>query len=513
VVVVEANPSLGGAVRTAEVTLPGFRHDLFSAFYPLAVTSPAMTNLGLERYGLVWKHAPVVLAHPMLDGRCAAISSDIDFTAATLSTFSERDGDSWRSMIEAWQRVSAPLLDTLFRPFPPITAGTRLVRSLGALGSLRLARSALLPIRRMADELFTGEGARLLLGGNALHADLSPESAGSGLYGWLLACLAQTVGFPVPEGGAGALTSALIARLTDRGGEVMCGTRVEGVIVRSGRACGVRTATAGMLDARRAVIADVSAPALYHTLIDPAHLPASLLEDVSRFEWDSATVKVDWALDAAIPWTAETARSSGTVHVADSFDNLTEFAAQIAMGQLPSRPFLIMGQQSKADSTRSPAGTETAWAYTHVPREVRLDAAEELAIVSEQTGSATWVDGFVDRIESRIERLAPGFRAHIIGRHVASPQHLYDLDANLDGGAIGGGSAQMHQQAIFRPVPGSGRPETPITSLYLASASTHPGGGVHGAGGRNAARAALSIFPRVRSVALGRGSVHRHSDH
>jgi phytoene dehydrogenase-like protein len=366
-------------------------------------------------------------------------------------------------------------------------------------------------VRRLTEELFRGEGAGLLLGGSALHADLSPEGAGSGLYGWLLCCLGQRFGFPVPEGGAGGLTRALVRRLTAYGGEVVCGARVDKIMIQGGRAVGVRAAGDDVTVARRAVLADVSAPQLYLDLVGAEHLPPGFADDLTRFQWDTSTVKLDWSLNRPIPWTSPDAADAGTVHIADDFNNLTEFTAELAMGLLPSRPFLLLGQQSRADPTRSPPGTETAWTYTHVSRLIRGDGAAQIA-VGPESRPEEWLPAFLDRIEDRIEERAPGFRASILGRHVFSPFGLEEADANLVGGAIGGGTAQLHQQLVLRPVPGAGRPETPVVNLYLASSSAHPGGGVHGACGANAARAALVALPRQRSALLGRGWWGRDRD-
>lgn len=504
VVVLEAGPEPGGSVRTGEITVPGFHHDLFSAFYPLAKASPAIRELNLEEFGLRWRHFPLVLAHPLLDGRCASMSMDLDRTDASLSQFAAGDGDSWRSMIDAWAAMEEQFLNALTRPFPPVRHALSLARLLGPTGTLRLARHALLPVRRMTEELFEGEGGGLLLGGSALHADLCPEAAGSGLYGWVLSCLGQRFGFPVPEGGAGQLTAALVRRLEARRGQVVCNSAVRRVAVRGGRAVGVEVDGAGPVDARRAVLADVNAPMLYRRLVGCEHLPAAFLADLDQFQWDMATVKVDWALSRPVPWEASEATEAGTVHVADDFNNLSEFAAHLAMGLLPSRPFLLFGQQSRGDPTRSPEGTETAWAYTHVPRKLLGDAAGQLSVAGGH-GQPDWLAGFVERMEERVERLAPGFRSTILGRHVFAPLAMEATNPNLDLGAIGGGTAQLHQQLVFRPVPGWGRPETPIPGLYLTSSSAHPGGGVHGAAGANAARAALLPMRRARAVLIGRG--------
>jgi phytoene dehydrogenase-like protein len=504
VVVLEANAEPGGAVRTAEVTEPGFHHDLFSAFYPLAAVSPVLRSLRLEAHGLRWRRAPLALAHPTPDGNCAVIGPGIDATVASLDDYQAGDGDGWRELYGLWERVHEPLIDALLRPFPPITAGARLGLALGRTDLPRFARLALLPVRRLAEEHFRGEGGALLLAGNALHADLTPETAGSAVFGWLLCSLAQQVGFPVPEGGAGQLTAALVSRLTAGGATLRCSTNVTAIEVTGNRAVAVRTAGGDVIRARRAILADVSAPALYLDLVGSQHLPPALLENLRHFQWDAATFKVDWALDGPAPWTAAPARRAGTIHLADSLDQLTQWAAELAMSLIPADPFLLFGQQSVADPTRSPPGTDTAWAYTHLPRRPKGDAGGSL--------TGTWTTGetesFVERIEDRIERSAPGFGKLIRARHVFSPAALEAENANLHGGAINGGTAQLHQQLIFRPVPGLARAGTPVRGLFLASSSAHPGGGVHGAAGANAARAALAA-DRRRSLTMSIPGRHR----
>jgi phytoene dehydrogenase-like protein len=487
VLVLEAQPEPGGAVRSAEVTAPGYVSDLYSSFYPLGLASPIVESLELGEYGLRWRHAPYVLAHPLLDGRAAVLSRDLQSTARSVDLFGSGDGASWQRMAAEWDRLSPALLSALFTPFPPVIPGARLLRTLGPAGALRFARFALLSVRRFGTEEFSGEGAPLLLAGNALHTDLAPEAAGSAVFGWLLAMLGQDVGFPVPEGGAGRLTDALVARLRARGGRLECDARVDGVVVRDGRAVAVRVG-GDTIGAGRAVIADVTAPQLYLDLVGAGQLPTRLVDDLRRFQWDTATVKVDWAVSGPIPWQQEHVGDAGTVHVAGDLDQLTVYSHQLTLGQVPAEPFVILGQNSTADPTRSPAGTESAWGYTHVPLHPRGDAGDGLR--------GDWADPddrarFVERVERRVEQFAPGFRDLIIGRHVKFPGDLERSDSNLVGGGVNGGSAGLHQQLVFRPTPGTGRPETPIERLYLASASAHPGGGVHGAPGANAARAAL----------------------
>ncbi|MEO7836757.1 MAG: NAD(P)/FAD-dependent oxidoreductase [Acidimicrobiales bacterium] len=486
--VLEAQAVPGGAVKSAELIEPGYVNDLFSAFYPLSVASPIMTSLDLGSHGLRWCRAPLVLAHPAPDGSCPVISTDLDETASSLDDLAPGDGDAWRRLFEQWQRVGPALVDALCSPFPPIRAGLRVVSGQRPSELLRFARFLMLPVRRLGEEEFVSDGARRLLAGTALHADLSPESSLGATFGWLLASLGQDLGWPVPEGGAGQLTAALVSRLEKAGGAVRCDAEVTEVVVQGGRAVAVRTADGDEVDARCAVIADVSAPALFLHLVAAEHLPGRLLDDLGRFQWDAATTKVDWTLDGPIPWLAEPARRAGTVHVGDSVDALSVQAAQLAVGLVPDPPFVLVGQQNLADPTRQPAGKATAWGYTHVPHRIRGDAGED-----EITGS--WDDreaaAIAGRMESEIERLAPGFRSLIRGRHIFTPLALEAANANLVGGATNGGTAQLHQQLVFRPSPGLGRPETPVTGLFLGSSSAHPGGGVHGACGANAAKAAI----------------------
>ncbi|MFJ4230273.1 phytoene desaturase family protein [Cellulosimicrobium cellulans] len=477
VLVLEAQDTYGGAVRSAEVAAPGYETDLFSAFYPLAAGSPVIRGLHLEDHGLSWSRAPDALAHVLDDGRAAVLRERAVDTAAGLEEFAPGDGDAWLELVAGWDRVRDPLLDALFSPLPAAGPVLRLLRRLGAAGTLDLARLAVLPVRRLADESFRGEGGGLLLTGNAMHADVPPDAAGSGVFGWLLAMLGQDVGFPVPTGGAGRLPDALVSRLRARGGDVVTGARVDRVHVARGRAVGVSTADGRHVRARHAVVADVSAPALYLDLVGADRLPPRLVRDLGRFQWDHPTVKVSWALDRPIPWTAPGARSAGTVHLGVDRAGFVDVAAALSRGVVPARPFLVLGQMTTSDPSRSPAGTESAWAYTHVPHGLRWTRET----VTEE----------VQRVEDMVERAAPGFADAVVGRFVQTPADLEAADANLAGGAINGGTSAVHQELFLRPTPGLGRPETPVASLYLASASAHPGGGVHGACGWNAARAAL----------------------
>ncbi|MBN6039026.1 NAD(P)/FAD-dependent oxidoreductase [Amycolatopsis sp. 195334CR] len=478
--VLEATGEPGGAVRTAELVEPGFRHDRFSAFYPLGAASPVLSALDLD---LTWRHASEVLAHVLPDDRSVLLSRDLDKTAASVAEFAEADGDAWRTEYEQFRAMRDRLLDALFTPFPPIRSGVKLAAHLGVADLLRLGRLATMPVRTYGTRRFRGEGGQLLLAGNALHTDLGPGQAGSAIFGWLLGMLGQDVGFPVPEGGAGSLTAALARRLEARGGRITCDRPVTQVLTSGGAATGVLDATGTVTRARRAVLATVPAPVLYGRLLDPADLPSRLRADLDSFVWDDATIKVDWALSKPIPWTAENVRGAGTVHLGADLTGLGDYSADLAAGRVPEHPFLLLGQMTTADPTRSPAGTETAWAYTHVPRGRPWDADE--------------LRRFADRIEAVVERHAPGFGSAIRGRYVQGPADLERGNPSLVEGSTNAGTAAVHQQLFLRPVPGLGRSDTPVDRLYLAGASAHPGGAVHGGPGANAARAALARNHRV----------------
>ncbi|MEV6491758.1 NAD(P)/FAD-dependent oxidoreductase [Actinoplanes sp. NPDC051633] len=484
--VLEATPHPGGAVRSGFVTAPGYLSDLFSSFYPLGYASPVMQRLSLDRHGLQWTHSPTVFTHLLPDGRAATVSRTLDDTMASMDQFAPGDGQRWKNVYDDWRSVSAQMLDALFTPFPPVRNGLGLVRQLGVAGSLRLARRLVLSVREIGRELFRGEGARAILAGCALHTDLSPEEAGGGVYGWLLAMLGQEFGWPVPVGGAQEITTSLVNRLESKGGRIVYSSPVERVLVARGRAVGVRTADGVNHRAGRAVLADVPAPALYLDMVGERWLPPRLVEDLDFFRWDGATVKVDWAVTGKIPWKNPAASSSGTVHLAADVNGLTRYAAELATDSVPRDPFLLLGQMTTSDPTRSPEGTESVWAYTHLPHR-RSWEGDEIA-------------AHVERMESVLEAQAPGFRSMVAGRNVYSPGDMQRENPSLVGGAVGGGTAAAYQQLFLRPVPGLGRPDTPVDRLYLASSSAHPGGGVHGAPGNNAAQAALA---RNRSLTGG----------
>lgn len=496
VVVLEAQPQYGGAVASDAEVHPGFVHDTFSSFYPLAASSPTIRGLHLEKHGLAWTHAPSVVATAFRDRDWAVLHRDRDDTAKGLDVLHPGDGDAWLRMCTEWDHLGEDVIGAMLTPFPPVRSGLRALARLRGAGGLGLVRDLLSPARTLVTQRFGGIGPQMLLAGNAAHADISMDAPGSGLLGWLLAMMGQDKGFPVPVGGAGMLSRALANRFLAAGGEIRLSTRGERVLVRDGRAVGVRTEHGDTLTAAHAVVADVSAPALYADLVDAADLPARTRWGMRRFEWDPGTVKVDWALSGPVPWQNGPALSPGTVHIAESVDEIAVAQAQLASGSVPAEPFLLLGQMAAADPSRAPVGSEALWAYTHVPQVTSGDAGDG-------TITGDWgrddLERMADRIQRRIEVHAPDLADRILARRVLGPRELQARNENLVNGALNGGTAGLHQQAVFRPLPGRGRAETPLKRLYLGSASAHPGGGVHGACGANAARAAIAHarVPRV----------------
>jgi phytoene dehydrogenase-like protein len=500
VLVLEAQPTPGGAVRSDRELEPAFVHDTMSSFYPLAAASPVIRGLGLEQHGLRWRHAPAVLGHlhPETDS-WGMLHREREVTAELLDATRPGDGDAWLELCRSWDAIGEPLVGALLSPFPPVRSALATALRLPRGGGLDLVRTLVMPASDLARERFASEPARLLLAGNASHADIPVNAPGSGLMAILLAMLGQTVGWPVPEGGAGNLAAALVRRFEGAGGTLRCSAEVTRIEIAGRRATGVRLAD-GERIAAATVLADVAAPHLYGHLVGPEDLPARTMRRMRGFRLDPSTLKVDWALSGPIPWRVPPPHAPGTVHVADSVAELTQTYAQIDAGAVPARPFLLLGQMTTTDETRSPAGTESVWAYTHMPQDVRSDAGGDGIV-------GTWdhddCERLADRMQTRLEYLAPGFGDLVRTRRVLGPLELQARNANLIGGAIGGGTSQLHQQLFFRPIPGTGRSETPVRGLYLASAAAHPGGGVHGAAGSNAARAAIA-HRRVDRMTLAR---------
>jgi len=445
-----------------------------------------LSGLELEGHGLSWRHAPVVLAQPFGPydeaeaERAAVLHRSAEDTAAALDADASGDGETWLRLAAQWRRWRDPLLRALLGPFPPVRSALALLRRVGTADALHLARMLAMPADRLGAELFRGRAGAMLITGNAMHADIPAVATGSGAFGWFLAMLCQDVGLPVPAGGSGQFARALVSRARAAGAEILVRNPVNRVVVGNGRALGVLTEAGNAVRARRAVVADVPAPALYQRLLDEAVLPARVRADVRRFRWDPPTVKLNWALSGAVPWRATEVSKAGTVHLGASGADLAEWSADLASGRMSPQLFLLLGQMAVADPDRAPAGADSVWAYSHLPRDLashrRSALARELAV----------------RMEDCVEAHAPGFRDRILDRWVQLPEELESEDPSLDRGAVNGGTANLYQQGPFRPLPGLGRAETVVPGLFLAGASAHPGGGVHGAAGANAARAALA---------------------
>jgi phytoene dehydrogenase-like protein len=469
VLVLEASHRPGGAVYSEEFTLPGYLHDVGAAFFPFA-ESPAFRSLDLPGAGLEWRTARRESSHPAPDGTCPTIARDLDLSMASFG----EDGPAWESLVRWQQAMGDRLIVALLSPLPALRAALRL----GPLHLLRLSSAGLRSPAGYSQHLFRTEAAQRVIPGLALHVDLGPKDfSGAGL-GLVLALLASASGFRVPVGGARAITHALLRRLQEAGGVIQLGARVVEIIARQGRARAVRTSQGEEISVTRAILADVGAPALFLKLLQPDDLSFWLRQSMSRFRYGWGTFKMDWALAGAVPWRSIETREAAVVHAGDSVGDLLAFTQEVRAGKIPSNPYLVIGQQSLVDPSRAPAGGQTLWAYSHVPS-------------YPEGGWERHREAFADRIEQRIEGLAPGFRNLIRARAIHSPADLERMDENLVGGDLGGGSAQFDHQLFFRPAFPYFRYRTPVESLYLCSASTHPGAGVHGACGFNAARQAL----------------------
>ncbi len=473
VVVCEAAGAPGGAVKSEPLTLDGFVSDTFSAVYPAAAASPVFARLPLEAHGLRWVHPPVAMAHPMPDGRAGALYRDLDRTVENLNALHPGDGDSWRRWVTPYLDNLPALRRTLLGGFPPLRGAVPLAAGMGVTGILEFARLLLIPAAQLASELFEGPHARAWLFGSVLHGDVPADEAGSAIAGGYLQILGHAAGWPSPQGGAGRFTDALVSYLRSLGGTILLSTPVTRVVSDGRRVAGV--VTAGGAGLRAPIVIAATTP---HGLLRLTgdRMPQRYADRLGRFRYGPRTVKVDWALDGPVPWSAPEARLAGTVHVGGDAAAVTAQTAAVRDGRIPDRPFMLFGQQSLADPSRAPAGKHTAWAYTRVPASV----AGTEAVVAH-----------AERMTDQIERFAPGFRDLVLARHLQGPADLERADPNLVGGDVGGGSYAL-DQTVFRPLPALVPYATPIRGLWLGSASTFPGGAVHGVPGWAAASYALT---------------------
>ena len=439
--VYEAGPTAGGGTRTAELTLPGFRHDVCSTILPLTIASPFFASVDLAARGVDLIHPDAPVAHPLDGGRSAVLERSV---AATADGLGGADG-------RAWARLFGPLVHDAAKLGPeilqPVVHLPRHPLALARFGLLAL-RSA----RGLARGRFRDEAARALFAGISAHAMLRLDRPLSASFGLVLATYAHAVGWPMVRGGTGAVADALVAELEAAGGEIVTGHRV---------------ASLADLPPARSVLFDVTPRQLVAIADD--RLSPRIRRQAERFRYGSGVFKVDWALDGPVPWTAEGPRRAATVHLGGTLDEIAAAEADVAAGRHPERPYVLFVQYAPWDPSRAPAGKTTAWAYCHVPAGSTVD--------------------MTDRIEAQVERFAPGFRDLILARATHSPAQMETYDANYIGGDINGGIQDI-RQLIFRPWP-TLDPYRVGDGLYLCSSSTPPGGGVHGMSGMLAAQSAL----------------------
>lgn len=438
VTVLEAQPTLGGGTRSAALTLPGFIHDVCSAVHPMAVSSPAFSSMPLHEHGLEWIHPPVALAHPMDGGPAALVETSIEATAARLG----RDEHVYRNVMTSRAKHWRDLVDDILAPL-------HIPRHPFVLGHFALL--APWPAQFIARRLFREPPARALFAGMAAHSILPLDMAGSAAFGWVLALAAHAAGWPVARGGSQRIADALVSYFKSLGGEVQTGHCVRSL---------------GEFSPEDLVLCDVSPRQLIAMSADRLH--DRYLRRLARFRYGPGVFKIDWALKAPIPWTSPDCRRAGTVHLGGSLEEIATSERAAWNGTTSQRPFVILAQPTLFDASRAPAGNHIAWAYCHVPN-----------------GSA---EDMTSSIEAQVERFAPGFRDVVLARHVMSPLDLEQHNANLIGGDIGGGAATLNQ-LFLRPT--SMLYRTPGSNVYLCSASTPPGGGVHGMCGFYAAQTAL----------------------
>lgn len=487
VLVLERSPVPGGAVHSGALTVPGYVHDTYSAFYGMLHASPVFHELELDRR-VQWAQFPVPVAAAAHPGDVARCLLDDRATADQLALRHPADGDAWLELCRWWDGVGRRFLDVMLAPLPSLRTTARFLRAAG-LGALPgVARMQVEPMEALARHRFQHPSAQALLAAGASHTDVGVDQPGSVPAALILALVAQKLGMPVPIGGAGQLAAALAGAVTDAGGRIRTDADVTRIVLEKGLAVGVETADGGAASARRAVLADTGPATLFHRLLDPTVLPPSFLDGLRQFRYGTGVFKVDLALDGPVPWLAPGLERCGVVHLTGDLDNMAEAAFEARRGRLPTKPLLIVGQQSTVDASRAPAGGHTLWVETHVPSAPRPGGG--------WGGGAR--DRFLDTVLDRLEAHAPGLRSRIVGMAVRTPPDLERENPNLVGGDLGAGSNALDQQLLFRPVPGWFRYATPVRGLYLCSASAHPGGGVHGMVGRNCAARVLADARRRR---------------
>ena len=442
VAVLEANDRVGGGARSAELTIPGFVHDLGSAIHPLGFASPFFRGLPLGEHGLEWVHPAAPLAHPFDDGTATVLEYSVEETAGALGVDADAYHRLMRDVAEDVDRIAASFLGRPQVPRHPMA----LVRT-----GLRAAGSA----RGLAESLFTGEKARGLFAGNAAHSFLPLERRPTAMFGFVNGVLghARGYGWPFPKGGSQKIADALASYLLSLGGEISTGVRVTNV---------------DEVPRTRAVLFDVTPRQLLS--IAGKHFTGGYRRALRRYRYGPGVFKVDFALDGPIPWRDEACLRAGTIHLGGTLEEIAAGEAAVWRGEHPERPFVLLAQQSLFDPTRAPEGKHTLWAYCHVPHASTFDMS--------------------GRIEAQIERFAPGFKDRILAKSAMDCTDLERTNANLVGGDITGGAMDL-RGLLARPTLRISPYSTSANGLYLCSSSTPPGAGVHGMCGYFAARAAL----------------------
>ena len=439
VLLLEGKQEIGGGLRTAELTLPGFRHDICSAIHPLAAASPFFQTLPLAQYGLEYITPPVAAAHPFDDGTAAAVVTSMTDTGRSLGP----DNDAYRHLlmplVAQWPRIANDVLAPLHVPKHPLLMA-------------RFGLPALLPATVLARR-FVGEKAKGLLAGMSAHAIQPLSNLATSAIGLVLLIAAHRGGWPLPKGGSQGIADALVAHFVALGGRVETGTYVRSL---------------AQLPSARAVLLDVTPAQLLQMA---GHSLSSIYQwQLRRYRYGMGVFKVDWALAAPIPFTAPDCRRAGTVHLGNTLAEIAAGEKATAQGQHPARPFVLLAQQSLFDASRAPAGQHTAWAYCHVPNGSRVDRTAA--------------------IERQVERFAPGFQERVLARHTFDTAQLEAYNPNCVGGDINGGLLDIGQ-LFTRPALRASPYRTSRRGLYLCSSATPPGGGVHGLCGYYAARRAL----------------------
>ncbi len=447
--VIEGAPTIGGGCRTEELTLPGFRHDVCSAAHPLAVASPFFQRFGLAARGVTLARPEVEFAHPLDEGRAAIVTGSVAQTAAGLGA----DGRAYRRLLGPLTSHMDEICETILAPLrtPPRHP----------LSAVNYGRRAILPASAVARRWHTQE-ARAIMAGAAAHAMMPLTAVPTAGIGLMLIGLAHAVGWPVVEGGSARITDAMAAALTANGGSIETGRWVRSL---------------AELPSASAVVLDVSPKTL--ALLAGDRLPSRYRAALRRFRYGPGVCKVDFALSGPVPWTNQACRQAGTLHLGGPFEQVAAAEADVAAGQHPDHPYVLVVQPCVADPSRAPAGRHTLWTYCHVP-------------------SGSDVD-MTDRIEAQIERFAPGFRDLVLARAVRTAAGEESHNPNYVGGDIGVGM-QTLRQTILRPVPRWNPYRTPIRGVYLCSSATPPVPGVHGRCGELAALTALRDVFGIRDA-------------